>query len=79
MLRIGVVGLGLSLVLFAVLFVGASLNVVQFGPCGPDMVGLCLLGVILLSGSVGAVLLLFGSIAVAVRKLRTDYSSLPPS
>jgi hypothetical protein len=79
MLRIGVIGLGLSLALFTVLFAGTSLNVVRFGPCGPDMVGLCLLGGILLSGSAGVLLLLFGLIAIAVRKLRMHYFCLPPS
>lgn len=70
MLRAGWIAVGISAIFFAALFAGSWLKMIQFGPCGPDLVGYLLLFGIALSLAGGVGLVLVGLIQNGIRKLR---------
>jgi hypothetical protein len=71
MLRVGKIGLGLAALCVALLFVLSPLHLVQFGPCGPDPLGLVLFLGVLVGGGLGFILMIAGAIRARVREVRS--------
>ena len=60
MLRQGLILLGVTVGILLLFTLLNYVGIAQFGPCGPDGIGLILLGGFLLTGGVGALFTLFG-------------------
>ena len=70
LLRIGLNSLGLSVGGVLLLLVLSQFGVAQFGPCGPDPVGLALMLGSLLAGALGLLLATGGLLEMGWRRLR---------
>ncbi len=80
MLKVGLIGLAISAACIALLALLGQFGLVQFGPCGPDPLGLVFLLGFLLCGGIGLLLTIAGLIHRNIRKHRTEPSSdLPDS
>lgn len=76
MLRIGLILLGIACTLMLALAAGGHFGWIQFGPCGPDPFGFCLLAAAALSGFIGILVLLAGIVVAAARRIRSEASTL---
>jgi hypothetical protein len=75
-LKIGLIGLGLSALSALVLTILTWVGISHFGPCGPDPLGLAFFLGALAAGAIGTLFTIAGLLGFGIRKLRghpTDY------
>jgi hypothetical protein len=72
MLKIGLIGLGLSVVSALLFAACCSVGLAHFGSCGPDGLGLILILATLTSGGLGALFTASGLLQLGIQKLRSS-------
>lgn len=70
MLRAGSILLGVACALILAMMFGTHSGWIVFGPCGPDLIGYCLLGGAFLAIASGLLLILIGLVASGIRRAR---------
>ena len=70
MLRIGLIGIGISVGLILLFMLLSAFGIAHFGSCGPDAVGLVLMIGVLLTGGPGVLITAGGLVKIGVERLR---------